>query len=79
MRSLQAVAAVAPADERISWRARGDSGGGVQRGSLGIRNYERVSGGYSELGAAASTKTVWWHLRPASLLTRLMLLSPPLL
>jgi len=26
---LQAVAAVVPADERISWRARGDIGGGV--------------------------------------------------
>jgi len=42
---LQAVAAAAPADERISWRARGDIGGGVHRGS--------------EVRAAASTKAVW--------------------
>jgi len=39
------VAAAAPADERIYWRARGDIGGGMHRGS--------------ELGAAASTKAVW--------------------
>ena len=58
MPSLQAVAAAAPANERISWRARGDIGGGVQRGC-------------SELGAAASTKAVWWGLRLASLLTHL--------
>jgi len=61
MPSLQAVAvavaAAAPADERISWRARGDIGGGVHRGS--------------ELGAAASTKAVLWGMRLASLLTHL--------
>jgi len=51
------VAAAAPADECICWWARGDIGGGVQRGS--------------ELGAAASTKAVWWDWRLASLLTHL--------
>jgi len=39
MPSLQVVAAAALVDERISWRAGGDIGGGVQRCSLGIRNY----------------------------------------
>jgi len=52
------VAAAAPADERICWRARGGIGGGVQRGS--------------ELGAASSAnKAVWWDLRLASLLKHL--------
>jgi len=39
MPALQMVAAAAPADEHISWRAKGDIGSGVHRGS--------------ELGAAA--------------------------
>jgi len=48
----------AAADEHISWRARGDIGGGVHQGS--------------ELGAAAaSTKAIWWDLHLASLLTHL--------
>jgi len=58
MPALQTVAAAAPADECIAWRARaprGDIGGGMQRGS--------------KVGAAATTKAVWWDLRLASLLT----------
>jgi len=44
--ALQTVAAAAPADERISWRARGDIGGGVHRGSeLGQRRRLRPYGG----------------------------------
>jgi len=57
MCALQAIAAAAPADARISWRARGEISGGVHRGS--------------ELGAAASTKAVWWGMRLASPLTHL--------
>jgi len=57
MPALQMVAAAAPVDERISWRARGDISGGVHRGS--------------ELGAAVSTKAVWWGIRLGSLLTHL--------
>jgi len=57
MPALQAVAAAAPADERILWWARGDIGGGVHRGS--------------ELGAVASLKAVWWGMRLARLLTHL--------
>jgi len=34
MPALEAAAAAAPVDERISWRASGDIGGGVQRGAL---------------------------------------------
>jgi len=45
MHALQVVAATTLADERISWWARGDIGGGMHRGV--------------ELGAAASTKAVW--------------------
>jgi len=41
---------VAPADERISWRARGDIGGGVQRGSLGDSELRTTLAGHSELG-----------------------------
>jgi len=37
---------------------------GRRRRAMGIRNY-------AELGAAASTKAVWWDLRLASLLTHL--------
>ena len=37
----------AAADERISWRPRGDA---VQRCALGIRNYARGLVGHSELG-----------------------------
>jgi len=40
------------------WRARGDIGGGVQRGL--------------ELGPAASTKAVWWDLHLASVLMDLL-------
>jgi len=60
VRMICLVAAVAPADERICWWARGDIGGGVQRGS--------------ELVSAASTKAVWSDLRLASLLTHLFCL-----
>jgi len=60
MRSLQVVAAAAMADERISWQARGDIGGGVHRGSLGDSELRTTLAGHSELGAAASTKAVWW-------------------
>jgi len=60
MRSLQTVAATAPADERISWWARGDIGGGVHRGSLGDSELHTTLAGHSELAAAASTKAVWW-------------------
>jgi len=50
----------------------------VHRCSLGIRNYARGSvGGHSEVGAAASTKAVWWHLHLASLLTHLFLFYFP--
>jgi len=68
MPALQAVAAAASADERISWWASGGIGGGLQRGS--------------ELGAAASTEAVWWGMRLASLLTHLLFFfvrSSPLL
>jgi len=44
MPALQTVAAAAPADKHISWRARGDISGGMRRGS--------------ELGAVAWTKAV---------------------
>jgi len=58
----------AAADERISWRPRGDVGCGVHRGSLGDSELRTTLAGHSELGAAASTKAVWWDLRLASLL-----------
>jgi len=59
MPAQQTVAATAPADERILWRARGDIGGGMHRGSE------------SELEVAASTKAVWWGMRPARLMMHL--------
>jgi len=61
----------AAADERISWRPRGDIGGGVQQGSLRDSELGTTLGEHSELGAAALLKAVWWDLRLASLLTRL--------
>jgi len=62
----------APADERISWRPRGDTGGGVQQGSLRDSELRTTLGGHLKLGAAAALhKAVWWDLRLASLLTRL--------
>jgi len=39
-----------PVDERISWRARGDIGGGVHRGSLGDSELRTTLAGQSELG-----------------------------
>ena len=54
---LLTTAGAVPADKRISWWYRGDIGGGVHRGS--------------ELGAAASTKAVWWGMHLASLLMHL--------
>jgi len=42
MRSLQAVAAAAPADEHISWRARGVIGVGV--GDSQLRTTRRAFG-----------------------------------
>ena len=38
-----------PADERISWRARGNIGGGMHRGSLGDSELRTRLGGDSEL------------------------------
>ena len=63
----------AAADERISWRPRGDIGGGVHRGSLGDLKLHITLAGHLELGAAASTKAVWWDLLLASLLMHLYL------
>jgi len=37
MPALQMVAAAAPVDKRISWRARSDIGGGVQRTKARLR------------------------------------------
>ena len=62
----------ATADERISCRARGDIGDGVQRGTLGDSELRTTLGGHSELEAAASTKAVWEDLRLASQLTHLL-------
>jgi len=56
MRSLQAIAAAAPSDECISWWARGDIGGGVDRGSLGDSVLRMTLGGHSELQVAALLK-----------------------
>ena len=47
----------------------------MQQCTLGIRNYAQGSAGRSELGAAASTKAVWWDLRLASLLTHLFMVA----
>jgi len=58
-------------DERISWRARGDIGDVVHRGSLGDSELRTTLAWHSEMGAAASTKAVWWDLRLASMLTHL--------
>jgi len=63
MPALQTAAAAVSADERISWPASGDIGGGVHRGL--------------KLGAAAATKAEWCDLRPASLLTHLLSLDQP--
>jgi len=38
---------------------------------VGDSKLHTTLGGHSELGAAASTKAVWWDLRVASLLTHL--------
>jgi len=57
MRSLQAVAAAAPTDERISWRARGDIGGGVDQCSLGDSELPTCSLGIQNWGR-------WCRLRP---------------
>jgi len=49
-----------------------------------VRSFKQMSkpaatvGGHSELGAAASTKAVWWDLRLASLLTHLFSCVPQL-
>jgi len=62
MPALQMVASVAPADERISWRARGDIGSGMHQGLEGT-------------GAASLTKAVWWGMRLANLFLRYVVLS----
>jgi len=45
----------APTDARISWRARGDIGGGVDRCSLGDLELPTMLAGHSELGAVVSS------------------------
>ena len=60
IRMVCLVAAAAPADEHICYRARGDIGGSVR--------------GRSELGPAALTKAVWWGMCLASLLMHLIIL-----
>jgi len=62
------------ADERISWRTRGD---GVHRRSLGDSELRTRLGEHSELAAAASIKAVLWDLRLASLLSADALVIPP--
>jgi len=62
----------APADEHISWWARGDIGSGVQQGSLRDSELCTTLAGHSELGAAALLKAIWWDLRLASLLMHLL-------
>jgi len=57
MPALKTVAAAAPADECILWRARGDIVGGMHRGP--------------EVGAVASTMAVWWGMRLSSLVMHL--------
>jgi len=75
MPSLQAVAAAALADKRISWQARGDIGCGVPRGSVGDSELRTRLAGHSEVRAVASTKAIWWDLHLARLLTHLFVFS----
>jgi len=66
---------VAAADERISWQPRSDISGSLQRDAhrqgFGIR-HEAWWGIQNQLGAAASTKAVWWDLHLARLLMHLL-------
>jgi len=77
MHSRQADAAAALVDERICWRARDDIGDGVHgaRCSLGDLELCKTFAGHSELGAAVSTKAIWWDLCLASLLMHLFLFN----